>query len=129
MSYGGVRTLWARAVFLALSAPLLTASAVQASAATTGHAMTATVESESQVDFFADSQADATIKLPACLKTVPLSCFQPSTIRAAYGIQPLLDQGITGRGRTIVIIADYHNPQIQSDLLPFDTAGSPNPRP
>jgi len=128
MSYAGVRTLWARAAFLALSASLLTASAVPASAATIGHAMTATVESESQVDFFADSQADATIKLPPCLKTVPLSCFQPSTIRAAYGIQPLLDQGITGRGSTIVIIGAYQNPKIQSDLAMFDTAwGLPPP--
>src|SRR5258706_13773013 len=98
MSFAGVRAFWARAAFLALPPPMLKASAVPA--ATIGHAMTATVESESQVDFFADSEADSTIRLPSCLKTVPLSCFQPSTIRAAYGIQPLLDQGITGRGST-----------------------------
>lgn len=128
MSFAGGRALWARTAFLALSAPLLTAGAVPASAATIGHAMTATVESESQVDFFADSEADGTIKLPPCLNTVPLSCFQPSTIRAAYGIQPVLDQGITGRGSTIVIIGAFQDPKIQSDLATFDTAwGLPPP--
>jgi len=128
MSFVGVRALCARTAFLALSAPLLTAGGVPASAATVGHAMTATVESESQVDFFADSEADGTIRLPRCLKTVPLGCFQPRTIRAAYGIQPVLDQGITGRGRTIVIIGAYQDPKIQSDLATFDTAwGLPPP--
>jgi len=122
MSFAGVRALWARAAFLALSAPLLMAGAVPGSAATIAHAMAPAVESESQVDFFADSEADATIRLPPCLKTVPLTCFQPSTIRAAYGIQPVLDQGITGTGMTIVIIGAFQNPKIQSDLAIFDTA-------
>jgi subtilase family serine protease len=30
-------------------------------------------------------------------------CFAPRQLRAAYGIQPLLDHGITGRGQTIVL--------------------------
>ena len=127
MSFAGVRTLCARAAFLALSAPLLTTGALPASQATIGHAMAATVESESQVDFFADSEADGTIRLPPCLKTVPLGCFQPSTIGAAYGIQPVLDQGITGKGRTIVVIGAFQEPALVSDVQMFDRAWSADP--
>lgn len=128
MSFVGVRTLWARAALLALSAPLLMAGAIPASAATIGHAMTATVESESQVDFFADSEADATIiRLPGCLKLIPLGCFRPETIRAAYGVQSVLGQGITGKGRTIVIIGAFREPALVSDVQMFDRAWSPDP--
>jgi hypothetical protein len=34
----------------------------------------------------------------------PVTCpYSPAQIRTAYGIQPLLDQGIDGRGRTVVL--------------------------
>ena len=122
MSFAGARALLARAAFLALSAPLLTVAAVPASAATIGHAMTAAVESESEVDFYSDSEADAGIRLPTCLNAVPLGCFNPQTIRAAYGIQAILDQGITGKGRTIVIIGAFDDPKLNADLATFDTA-------
>jgi len=122
MSFAGARALLARAAFLALSAPLLTVGAVPASAATIGHAMTAAVESESEVDFYSDSEADAGIRLPTCLNAVPLGCFNPQTIRAAYGIQAVLDQGITGKGRTIVIIGAFDDPKLNADLATFDTA-------
>jgi subtilase family serine protease len=36
--------------------------------------------------------------------TLPTSpCYTPAQLRAAYGIQPLLDRGITGRGQTVVL--------------------------
>jgi len=38
-----------------------------------------------------------------CL-TLPTSpCYTPAQLRVAYGIQPLLDRGITGRGQTVVL--------------------------
>jgi hypothetical protein len=37
-----------------------------------------------------------------CLASRP-SCYAPRQLRAAYGIQPLLDRGITGRGQTVVL--------------------------
>jgi subtilase family serine protease len=37
--------------------------------------------------------------------TLPLSpCYTPRQLRVAYGIQPLLDRGITGRGQTVVLL-------------------------
>lgn len=50
-----------------------------------------------------------------------LRCYQPSQIQTAYGITPLLNQGIDGTGRTIVIIDAYQSPYVQSDLSIFDS--------
>jgi subtilase family serine protease len=38
-----------------------------------------------------------------CLALRP-PCFRPQQFRTAYGIQPLLDRGITGRGQTVVLL-------------------------
>ena len=57
------------------------------------------------------------------------TCYGPDQLRAAYGIQPLLDRGITGAGRTIVIVAAYAPPGIDEDLKKFDRAfGLPDPQ-
>jgi subtilase family serine protease len=37
-----------------------------------------------------------------CLASQP-ACYTPEQLRVAYGIQPLLDRGITGRGQTVVL--------------------------
>ncbi|HTI15163.1 MAG TPA: S53 family peptidase [Dictyobacter sp.] len=63
--------------------------------------------------------ADATT--PPCLqsKTSPI-CYSPQQIQKAYDIQPLLDQGITGAGQTIVIVDDFQSPTLRTDLQYFD---------
>jgi subtilase family serine protease len=38
-----------------------------------------------------------------CLTGLPVACYTPGHIRVAYGIQPLLDRGIDGRGVTVVL--------------------------
>ena len=38
-----------------------------------------------------------------CLASRP-PCYGPRQLRVAYGIQPLLDRGITGRGQTVVLL-------------------------
>ncbi len=67
--------------------------------------------------------------LPCLSRTTLPLCYSPQQIRRAYGIQPLLDAGITGKGYTIVIIDDYQSPSIRSDLALFDKIfGLPNPK-
>jgi subtilase family serine protease len=53
--------------------------------------------------------------------TAAVLCYSPQQIRAAYSIQPLLNKGITGKGRTIVIVDAYQSPTVQQDLDKFDT--------
>jgi hypothetical protein len=39
---------------------------------------------------------------PGCL-VPPATCYTPRVFRAAYGISPLLERGIDGRGQTVVM--------------------------
>lgn len=57
----------------------------------------------------------------------PVRCYGPQQIRTAYNIQPVLNQGITGQGRTLVIIDAYQSPTIVHDLATFNAVfGLPN---
>jgi hypothetical protein len=61
-----------------------------------------------------------------CLKV--LACYAPQQFRVAYGIQPLLDRGIDGRGETVVLLEQEVPTQaappkvtdIRQDLARFD---------
>ena len=55
-------------------------------------------------------------------------CYSPQQIQNAYGITPLLNKGITGKGRTIAIIDAFSNPYLAGDLAIQDsTYGLPTP--
>jgi subtilase family serine protease len=55
-------------------------------------------------------------------------CYQPAQIQNAYNITPLLNRGIDGSGRTIVIVDAFGSPTIATDLQAFDaTMGLPDP--
>jgi subtilase family serine protease len=57
-----------------------------------------------------------------------LYCYDPLTIRAAYGIQTLIDNGANGAGQTIVILDAFGSPTIATDLQDFDALfGLPAP--
>ena len=56
-------------------------------------------------------------------------CYGPRQFRVAYGIQPLLDRGITGRGQTVVLLefppaagSPPTETDIRQDLARFDSA-------
>jgi subtilase family serine protease len=51
-----------------------------------------------------------------------IACLSPQSVRAAYGVDSLLNRGTTGEGRTIVIIDAFQNPFIRTDLALFDAA-------
>ena len=56
----------------------------------------------------ASTTAPATTSPPSAAPTDCLAlrqpCYIPRQIRVAYGVQPLLDRGITGRGQTVVLL-------------------------
>ena len=106
------------AMLAAVSALLwLPAQAGAATGAT--HAMAPAVTAGEQFEY-AGSVADGLVRFPCQLAAFPVHCYGPDQIRAAYGIQPLLDRGIVGRGRTIVLIDAFQSPTIQQDLTLFD---------
>jgi subtilase family serine protease len=57
-----------------------------------------------------------------------VACYGPRAIRAAYGLTWLIDAGINGAGRTIVILDAFGSPTALEDLQAFDAAfGIPDP--
>ncbi|MBV9447494.1 MAG: S53 family peptidase [Streptosporangiaceae bacterium] len=63
-----------------------------------------------------------------CLAASPPGCYTPQQFRTAYDIQPLLDRGIDGRGKTVTVIVYAAGPvtsppqvtDIRQDLATFD---------
>jgi len=66
------------------------------------------------------SGMSAPIPTSACLAKVKVRCYSPLQYRTAYNLDSLYSSGITGRGRTIVIVDSYGSPTIQHDLNVFD---------
>lgn len=63
-----------------------------------------------------------------CRQQYGLACYSPAQIRRAYNLGPLYARGLTGKGRTIVIVDPFGSPTIGHDLAVFDRAyGLPAP--
>ena len=63
-----------------------------------------------------------------CLATIGIHCYTPLQYRTAYNLNPLYKRGVTGRGRTIVIVNSYGSPTISRDIKTFDKQfGFPDP--
>lgn len=70
---------------------------------------------------------------PACTTPAPaftyalFHCYRPAQLTAAYGVDRLYAEGITGKGQTIVVVDPYGSPTAQHDLDSFsDTFGLPH---
>jgi subtilase family serine protease len=50
------------------------------------------------------------------------ACYTPLQLQRAYDLQPLYTKGLTGKGRTIVIVDPFGSPTIAHDLSVFDHA-------
>ncbi len=127
-----MRVFIARAGAAALALPMLLGGAIPASATIVSHAMTP-ADSNVRYEYLGDS-ADLGQVLFGCQTrsrdpNFPRAfCYGPDQIRAAYDIQPLLNSGVDGTGRTIVIIDAFQSPTIQQDLTLFDHLwGYPDP--
>ncbi len=68
--------------------------------------------------------------MTACETTPPFDapCYSPLQLRQAYDMNPLYAAGLTGAGRTIVLVNPYGSPTLAQDLHTFDAAyGLPDP--
>jgi subtilase family serine protease len=50
------------------------------------------------------------------------TCYNPYQMRHAYGIDTMINAGLTGKGYTIVIIDAFQSPRIKAELRAFDAA-------
>ncbi|WP_257981030.1 S8 family serine peptidase [Streptomyces sp. CB02959] len=97
---------------VALIAPVLSGSAVAAPV----HA----VQGAKPVPAIAGEQsknaAHSLLTTAQCQAQWQVSCYTPNQYRQAYNLNPLYRAGITGKGRTIVIVDSFGSPTIQHDL-------------
>jgi subtilase family serine protease len=62
----------------------------------------------------------APISTTDCLALVGIACYTPLQYDTAYNINALHNAGITGAGRTIVIVDSFGSPTIANDVAVFD---------
>jgi subtilase family serine protease len=63
-----------------------------------------------------------------CLAAAGIPCYAPFQLQRAYNLNPLYARGLTGRGRTIVIVDAFGSPTVRADLAKFDRDfGLPDP--
>ena len=63
-----------------------------------------------------------------CQADFGIKCYTPLQYRVAYDLNPLYASGVTGAGKTIVIVDSFGSPTIVNDLKTFDAQfGFPNP--
>jgi subtilase family serine protease len=55
-----------------------------------------------------------------CEADLQIACYGPIQFQQAYNMKPLYRAGLTGRGKTIVIVDSFGSPTIQNDLATFD---------
>ncbi|MFF2655848.1 S8 family serine peptidase [Kitasatospora sp. NPDC058032] len=55
-----------------------------------------------------------------CVSELGIHCYSPLQYREAYNLNALYREGVTGKGRTIVIVDSFGSPTIQHDLEVFD---------
>ena len=73
-------------------------------------------------------QLPAPLTTTECQAEIGINCYTPVQYRVAYDLNPLYAKGITGAGRTIVIVDSYGSPTIVNDLHVFDAQfGFPDP--
>ncbi len=78
--------------------------------------------------------ANAHVQLPSpvptsqCVADFGIRCYTPVQYRLAYDLNSLYSSGVTGRGKTIMIVDSYGSPTIQNDVHVFDQQfGFPDP--
>ena len=63
-----------------------------------------------------------------CIASAGIPCYAPFQLQRAYNLKPLYAQGLTGKGRTIVIVDAFGSPTVKADLKKFDADfGLPDP--
>jgi subtilase family serine protease len=110
---------------------MLLGGAVPASAAIVSHVVTPAVGDSVRYQLAATSADPGAVHFRCQNRPhdgVAIYCYGADQIRTAYDVQPLLNAGITGAGRTIVIVDAYQSPTIAQDLALFDAVwGYPDP--
>ncbi|PWI42722.1 S53 family peptidase [Streptomyces sp. ICBB 8177] len=86
----------------AVAAPAAKVPQTKAVPAITGHSLARNVGSP--------------LSIEQCQAKWKINCYTPLQYRQAYDLNPLYREGVTGKGRTIVIVDSFGSPTVQHDL-------------
>ena len=64
---------------------------------------------------------------PIARPTSAISCYGPTQLQTAYDLKPLYAKGLTGKGKTIVIVDSFGSPTIAARPARSSTATSACP--
>ncbi|HEX4255270.1 MAG TPA: S53 family peptidase [Streptosporangiaceae bacterium] len=105
-----------------LAALALTGPAMSAAPAVAAHSSTVHVAPDLGSPGGAANLKTLVSPIPTsqCQAQLGISCYSPLQYRVAYDLNPLYNKGITGAGKTIVIVDSFGSPTIQADLNTFD---------
>jgi subtilase family serine protease len=121
------RTLAAAVLVAGMALAVLPAAATQAAA--TGRVHPAVGVRPHYRNAGKPHTASSQVLFSCQLPSADVTCYGPSQIQNAYRFTPLYRAGITGKGRTIVIVDAFQSPPIRDDLALFDqTFGLPDPK-
>jgi subtilase family serine protease len=123
-----VRWTAVRVLPVAAAAGMVALAVPAAAPAAVSHARPATAVPDISRPILAGKQLPAPISTTDCLAQIGINCYTPVQYRKAYNLNRLYDRGVTGRGRTIVIVDSFGSPTIRHDIKVFDKQfGFPNP--
>ena len=94
------------------------AAAGRPTARTAAHVAVAVPDLSRPIDI--KTQLPAPISTTDCLADFGIRCYTPLQYHKAYDLNRLYKQGVTGRGRTIVVVDSFGSPTIASDIQTFD---------
>ena len=115
---------------LALTGPALAGPVMSAAPAVAAHQSAVRVAPDLGSPGGAANLKTSVSPLPTsqCQAQLGISCYSPLQYRVAYDLNPLYTKGITGAGKTIVIVDSFGSPTILNDLHVFDAQwGLPDP--
>ena len=117
-----------RVLPVAAAAGMVALAVPAAAPAAVSHARPATAVPDISHPILVGKQLPAPISTTACLAQIGINCYTPVQYRKAYNLNRLYARGVTGRGRTIVIVNSFGSPTIRHDIKVFDKQfGFPNP--
>ena len=104
----------------ALTAGTIAVPAVGAATAAPAHDLSGVHVRPASFGHHLATTRPAPLTTTQCVSQIGIHCYSPVQYQAAYNLAPLYKEGITGKGRTIVIVDSFGSPTIQHDLEVFD---------
>jgi subtilase family serine protease len=99
-----------------LTAAVLLAAPPTGAATAAGHAAPAVAPVPAVIGHHLVKAAGSPLTLAQCQARWGINCYTPVQYQQAYDLNPLYRRGVTGKGRTIVVVDSFGSPTIQHDL-------------